>query len=227
MQLYKHIHEGVFLRRPNRFIAEVEIDGRVESCHVKNTGRCMELLIPGAKIYMNKSDNPTRSTKYDLISVWKGDRLINMDSQAPNLVFGDYLRQGCFIKDITLVKPEATHGNSRFDFYVEASSRKAFIEVKGVTLERNSIAMFPDAPTERGVKHLNELAHCISAGYEAYVIFIVQMQGISHFTPNYKTHQEFGDALSAAMNVGVKAAAFDCTVIADAMTINNCIPILL
>jgi sugar fermentation stimulation protein A len=223
--IYDNIHDGVFLRRPNRFIAEVEIDGSIEVCHVKNTGRCKELLVPGAKVYVNQSYNPKRSTKYDLISVWKGDRLINIDSQAPNYVFGEYLRQGSFIQDIIFVKSEAKFGGSRFDFYFEAGERKGFIEVKGVTLEENNIAMFPDAPTERGVRHLNELAQCIKKGYETYVVFVVQMQGVKLFTPNNKTHQEFGDALAAAMNAGVNSAAFDCVITEKSMEINNPVPI--
>ena len=162
---YKNIIPGIFISRPNRFTAEVEIDGNIEICHVKNTGRCKELLIPGAEVYLQKSDNPNRATKYDLIAVRKGERLINMDSNAPNKVFFEYLQSGAYIKNITLIKPEARYGSSRFDFYVEAEGRRIFIEVKGVTLEENGVVMFPDAPTERGVKHLNELMRCASEGY--------------------------------------------------------------
>jgi sugar fermentation stimulation protein A len=219
--IYDSIREGVFLRRPNRFIAEMEINGKTEICHVKNTGRCKELLISGAKVYVNESANPARTTKYDLISVWKGERLINMDSQAPNRAFGDYLRQGGFIENVTLIKPEAKYGGSRFDFYVEAGERKIYIEVKGVTLEENGVAMFPDAPTERGVKHLNELAKCVADGFEAYVIFIIQMKGVLYFAPNYRTHPEFGAALTGAMESGVKAVALECLVTADSMKIGG------
>ena len=224
---YSNIHEGLFLSRPNRFVAKVEIRGQIEKCHVKNTGRCKELLIPGAKVYVVESDNPKRATRYDLISVRKGNRLVNMDSQAPNRYFGEYLRHGRFITGVTLVKPEAKYGSSRFDFYVEAENRKIFLEVKGVTLEENGVAMFPDAPTERGVKHLNELAQCVSEGYEAHIVFVIQMQGISYFTPNYKTHPEFGAALASAIEAGVKATAFDCIVSKNNMSINEATPVKL
>ncbi len=225
--IYENIREGVFLKRPNRFIAEIAIDGQIEICHVKNTGRCKELLIPSARVFLNQSSNPRRSTKYDLISVQKGNRLINIDSQAPNRVFQEYLQQGSFIERITLIKPEAKFGDSRFDFYIEAGKRRVFIEVKGVTLEENNVVMFPDAPTQRGVKHLNELANCINHGYEAFVIFIIQMQNVSHFTPNYQTHPEFGNTLATAINIGVKAAAFDCVITENSMIINSNVDIKL
>ncbi|MCL2286727.1 MAG: DNA/RNA nuclease SfsA [Firmicutes bacterium] len=223
--IYNNIHKGIFKNRPNRFIAEVEIDGKVEICHVKNTGRCKELLISGATVYANYADNPSRATKYDLIAVDKGDLIINMDSYAPNIAFGEYLQQGKFFENVTLIKPEAKYGASRFDFYVETARSKAFIEVKGVTLEENGIAMFPDAPTERGIKHLNELAACITDGHDAYVVFVVQMKGIKHFTPNYKTHAAFGETLSKVMSMGVNAMAFDCEITAEKMEINNRVPI--
>jgi len=155
--IYNNICEGIFRSRVNRFVAEVEIDGHVERCHVKNTGRCRELLISGAKVYLNQSDKPERATKYDLITVLKGGRLINMDSQAPNHAFLEYLQSGQYFDDIVLIKPEAKYGGSRFDFYVEIVNSKTLIEVKGVTLEKDDIASFPDAPTERGIKHLHEL----------------------------------------------------------------------
>ena len=170
---YDNIHEGIFIMRPNRFVAEVEIDGQTEICHVKNTGRCKELLMRGARVYLNKSDNLNRTTKYDLVSVYKGERLINMDSQAPNKVFLEYLRYGRYIDGITQIQSEVKYGGSRFDFYVEAGRRRVFIEVKGVTLEEDGAAMFPDAPTLRGVKHLNELAGCVKDGYEAHVVFVI------------------------------------------------------
>jgi sugar fermentation stimulation protein A len=225
--VYDNISEGVFMRRPNRFIAEVEINGAVEVCHVKNTGRCKELLVPSARVFVNRSDNPTRATKYDLVAVYKGDRLINMDSYAPNRAFGEYLRQGGLIPGATLIKPEAKYGGSRFDFYVETAERKAFVEVKGVTLEENGVAMFPDAPTERGVKHLNELAKCVADGYDAYVVFVIQMEGVKHFTPNYATHAEFGETLKAVTQAGVKAFAYDCLVTPGSMEINCRVPIKL
>jgi len=224
---YNNIHEGIFISRHNRFIAEVEVNGNIEICHVKNTGRCKELLIPGTKVYVNAADNPSRTTKFDLVAVYKGDTLINMDSQAPNRAFGEYLRQGKFL-DIgvpQVVKAEAKYRASRFDFYIETAARKAFIEVKGVTLEKNGIAMFPDAPTERGIKHLNELATCISNGYDAYVVFVIQMKGISHFTPNYKTHAAFGETLAKVVDIGVKAVAYDCNITPNSMYIGTTVPI--
>jgi len=224
---YAAIHKGIFLNRPNRFIAEVEIGGKVEKCHVKNTGRCKELLIPGNAVFVNKSDNPNRSTLYDLIAVYKGKTLINMDSYAPNIAFGEYLRQSKFIDDVTLVKSEVKYGGSRFDFYAETSETKAFIEVKGVTLEESGIAMFPDAPTERGIKHLNELAACMAAGYQAYAVFVIQMKGVSYFTPNYNTHAAFGKTLAKVMDMGVKVMAFDCVVTPNEMVIGNPLPIKL
>jgi len=221
VQLYNNICEGVFISRPNRFIAEVEVGGKMERCHVKNTERCKELLIPNARVYVNRSDKPERATSYDLVAVWKGERLINMDSQAPNKVFLEYLQSGQYMDGITHIKAEATYGDSRFDFYIEAGKRKIFIEVKGVTLETENIAFFPDAPTERGVKHLQGLARCIDGGYEAHVVFIIQMNGIHHFSPNAATHPAFGATLSDVMKSGVKAMAFDCLVTPDSLTINN------
>jgi len=223
--VYNDIRKGIFISRPNRFIAEVEIDGKVEICHVKNTGRCRELLIPGAVVYANHVDSPKRSTAYDLVAVYKGDMLVNIDSYAPNLAFGEYLRQRKFIDGITHVKSEAKYGGSRFDFYAETAASKAFIEVKGVTLEENGVAMFPDAPTERGIKHLNELAACVADGYDAYVVFVVQMKGISRFTPNYKTHQAFGDTLAKVAQAGVNIMAFDCMVKPSEMIIDAPIPV--
>ena len=223
--VYSNIVKGAFINRPNRFIAEVEINGKTEICHVKNTGRCKELLIPGATVYAEYVNKPSRSTSYDLIAVYKSDTLVNIDSQAPNRAFEEYLRQGKLLADVTHVRAETKYGRSRFDFYVEAAATKAFIEVKGVTLEENGAAMFPDAPTERGVKHLNELAACLADGYEAYVVFVIQMKGVSYFTPNYKTHQTFGDTLVKVAGAGVKVLAFDCGVKPDKMVIGNPIPI--
>lgn len=224
---YANIHEGIFKSRPNRFIAHVEVDGNIEICHVKNTGRCKELLIPDATVFLNKSDNPNRATKYDLIAVKKGEHLINIDSQAPNKVFMEYLQSGKYIPDIDHIKAESKYGNSRFDFFVEAGQRKIFIEVKGVTLEEKVVALFPDAPTERGVKHLHELVRCISDGYEAHVVFVVQMSGVEHFTPNRKLHADFATALIAAESAGVKISAFDCTVTQDSLIIGNPVPVKL
>jgi len=240
--IYNNIHKGIFRSRPNRFIAEIEIDGKLEICHVKNTGRCKELLVPGAAVYANYADSPSRSTKYGLIAVHKGNLLINMDSLAPNRAFGEYLQQGRFLDNVTYVKSEARYGGSRFDFYVETATSKTFIEVKGVTLEENGVAMFPDAPTERGIKHLNKLAACVADGYNAYVVFVIQIDGathspsgelltdtprISYFTPNYKTHPAFGDTLAKVAQAGVHVLAFDCKVKPDEMVISKPIPIKL
>ncbi len=220
---YENIHEGIFITRPNRFIAHVEMGDQIEICHVKNTGRCKELLLPGARVFVSRSNNPLRITKFDLVAVYKGERLINMDSQAPNKVFLEYLRSGWYISGITYMRSEAKYGGSRVDFYVEAGPRKIFIEVKGVTLEENGVAMFPDAPTERGV--LNELAACMQDGYEAQVVFVIQMRGVAYFTPNNRTHAAFGEALAAAAAAGVKAVALDCDVKPDCLNIREFVPV--
>ena len=227
---YDNIYEGIFLSRPNRFIAEVMIESAIHRCHVKNTGRCKELLIPGVKVYVERSYKPERVTQFDLISVLKGDILVNIDSSAPNKVFHEYLGSGLYLPDVKLIKKEAIYLSSRFDFYVEAGSehktRKTFIEVKGVTLEVNGTALFPDAPTERGVKHLNELIECTRNGYEAHVVFVIQMKGTNSFSPNYVTHSAFGETLKSAYKAGVKVTALDCIVSADSLHIANPIPIV-
>jgi sugar fermentation stimulation protein A len=225
--IYENTCTGRFISRPNRFIAEVEIGGNIEICHVKNTGRCRELLLPNAKVILKKSDNPKRSTKYDLIAVYKNEKLINIDSNAPNKVFLEYLKSGNYINNITYIKPEKTYGKSRFDFYVETDNRKIFIEVKGVTLEKNGIALFPDAPTERGVKHVNELTECLAEGFEAQILFIVQMSGVKYFTPNIATHPEFGEVLNKAEKSGVKIVAFECDVAENDLTITESVAIKL
>ena len=216
---YDHIRPARFIDRPNRFIAHVELDGIPVVCHVKNTGRCRELLIPGARVYIQECANPARKTKYDLISVHKGDRLINMDSAAPNRVFGEYLAAGKLLPAPTLIRPETRFGSSRFDFYMEAGSRRAFCEVKGVTLEEDGVVRFPDAPTERGVKHLRELAACLGSGYEAWAVFIIQMEGVRYFEPNRATHPAFGEALREASAAGVRLLALDCAVTPDSLTV--------
>jgi len=225
--IYNNIYKGQFISRPNRFIAKVEINGKNEFCHVKNTGRCKELLIPNTTVYVNQSVNSYRATKYDLIAVYKGKQLINIDSQAPNKVFLEYLQSGQYIKGITLIKSEAKHGNSRFDFYVETKLRRIFIEVKGVTLEENGVVLFPDAPTERGIKHLNELAICVEEDYEALVVFVIQMSNARYFTPNNKTHPAFGKTLVAVEKAGVKIIALDCVVTENSLTIDNSVPVKL
>lgn len=222
---YEHTEKAIFLERPNRFIAYVNLDGRTETVHVKNTGRCKELLIPGTEIILEKSRNPARKTKYDLISVRKGNRWINMDSQIPNKAAEEWLLKGSLFPEEIQIRREKTFGNSRFDLYVESSRRKAFMEVKGVTLEENNIARFPDAPTQRGLKHVEELTHCIRDGYEAYLLFVIQMKGITCFEPNWNTHPEFGEALIDAQNAGVKLLAYDCFVTENLMEIRDPVPI--
>lgn len=222
---YEHTEKAIFLERPNRFIAYVNLDGRTETVHVKNTGRCKELLIPGTEIILEKSGNPARKTKYDLISVRKGNRWINMDSQIPNKAAEEWLLKGSLFPEEIQIRREKTFGNSRFDLYVESSRRKAFMEVKGVTLEENNIARFPDSPTQRGLKHVEELTHCIRDGYEAYLLFVIQMKGITCFEPNWNTHPEFGEALIDAQNTGVKLLAYDCFVTENLMEIRDPVPI--
>ena len=218
---YRNIVEGTFVDRPNRFIAHVEIGGKVETVHVKNTGRCRELLQPGAKVYLEESDNPARKTRYDLVKVIKGDRLVNMDSQAPNKVVQEFIEQGRLFKEVTKVRPETTYGKSRFDFYVEAGGEKMFIEVKGVTLEEDGVVRFPDAPSERAVKHVEELVGAGKDGYQVYVLFVIQMSDVKYFTPNDSTHKAFGDALRAAAKEGVRVLAYECDVTEDGLEISK------
>jgi sugar fermentation stimulation protein A len=218
---YPNIHPALFLARPNRFVAQVLLAGREETVHVKNTGRCRELLVPGARVWLTKSDGPNRKTAYDLIAVEKGARLINMDAQAPNRVFYEWAASGGFVPGLTLLKPECTHGDSRFDFYWEAGDRKGFVEVKGVTLEENGAVRFPDAPTQRGVKHLQGLIACLDEGYEAAICFVIQMEGVSHFSPNDVTHPAFGEALRAAAQAGVQVLARDCRVTPDSLVMGR------
>jgi len=218
---YKAISSGRFVDRPNRFIARVEIHGQVQTVHVKNTGRCRELLVPGATVYVQHSDDPNRKTAWDLIAVEKGERLINMDAQAPNKVFGEWVQAGNFLPNLTLLRPETRYGDSRFDFYLEADGEKHFVEVKGVTLEQDGIVRFPDAPTERGVKHIEELIRAKENGYECWVCFVIQMSDVKHFEPNDATHPQFGDALRRAERAGVHILALDCAVTAETLAINR------
>lgn len=222
---YTNIIEGKFLSRPNRFIAHVDINGSVEVCHVKNTGRCKELFIPGVPVFLQKSDNPNRKTKYDLIAVIKNGRMINVDSQIPNAAAAEWVENGNLFPEITYLKREKTYGSSRFDLYVESHQRRAFIEVKGVTLENDGLACFPDAPTQRGVKHVQELCSCLADGYEAYILFVIQMKGIHSFAPNWKTHPAFGEALLDAQNAGVQILAYDCDVTKDSIFLRNAVPV--
>ena len=228
---YERIQKAVFIERPNRFIAYAKLSGKRETVHVKNTGRCAELLRPGAVIYVQESDNPDRKTKWDLIAVEKpvkeGKRLINMDSQIPNKVVQEWIEQGRFISDVTLIKPETTYGNSRFDLYVEAGERKIFIEVKGVTLEEDGVCRFPDAPSERAVKHLEELIQAKKEGYEAYVFFIIQMKDVRYFTPNTDTHPEFAETLKKAQAAGVEILAYDCEVTPESIAAGEPVEVVL
>ena len=270
---YQDIHPARFLARPNRFIAQVELDGREETVHVKNTGRCKELLLPGCTVYLEGGANPRRRTKFDLVAVeklrpGKPPLLINMDAQAPNKVFGEWmaagLGAGLGLPKPSLLRPEKTWGNSRFDFYWEyrqgkvrstadalrasadslpcpssphkakgrlcggpEMSRRGFIEVKGCTLEEDGLALFPDAPTERGVKHLRELIACHEAGYEAAVCVVVQMEGMAAFSPNDRTHPEFGAALREAARAGVKVLAVECAVTPDSLVMTGPVPVRL
>ncbi len=214
---YENIKKAKFLSRPNRFIANIELEGEIHTAHVKNTGRCRELLVPGAEIYVREFDSDTRKTKFDVITVKKGERLINMDSQVPNHVFREWVESGKFTDGVTLIRPETFYGDSRFDFYIEAGDRKIFVEVKGVTLEENGIVRFPDAPTERGVKHLRELIRAKDDGYEAHVVFIVQMDGVSHLEPNDATHPAFGAVLREAAQKGVSVTALCCRITPDSI----------
>lgn len=227
---YENVIAATFLKRPNRFIAHVEIQGEETVCHVKNTGRCRELLVPGARVYLEKAKNPQRKTQYDLIAVEKGELLINMDSQAPNGVVKEWLTSGDCAEEfqkLTLIKPEYTYGSSRFDFYMERSFQKILMEVKGVTLEEDGAVLFPDAPTERGVKHVYELCEAREAGIEAWIFFVIQMKGARFFAPNWKTHEAFGNALRYAKSKGVSIVAYDCRVAPDFLQIADPVAIRL
>ena len=223
---YSNTVPGTFIARPNRFIAHVKIGGQTETVHVKNTGRCRELLVPGTTVWCQKSSNPNRKTKYDLITVQKGDRLINMDSQAPNTAAGEWLRAGGLDK-IEDLKAESFHGDSRFDFSFTKDSRQCFLEVKGVTLEHDGICAFPDAPTERGVKHLKGLTKLAQEGYGAYVLFVIQMPDVKYLHPNDATDPAFGAALREASENGVQVLAMDCSVTESTMEIRLPVPVKL
>ncbi len=218
---YTQITEGRFLSRPNRFIAYVEIGGRTEKVHVKNTGRCKELLVEDAVVYLEKSPAPGRSTGYDLVAVKKGERMVNMDSNAPNKAVGEWLLKKELFPSLKHVRAEKTYKASRFDFYVETEEDKIFLEVKGVTLEREGGAYFPDAPSERAIKHVEELAEAVKEGYKAYLLFIIQMEGADFFAPNTETHPAFAEALEKARKAGVEILAYDCAVTEDSMEIGK------
>ena len=225
---YGNVRPAEFVARPNRFVARVLLDGAGETVHVKNTGRCRELLVPGARVYLAEGTNPARKTRYDLVAVEKGPLLVNLDSQAPNKVFAQWARAGGFRPGLTLLRPETVWGNSRFDFYWEdAAGRRGFVEVKGVTLEEGGHARFPDAPTLRGVKHLEELTRARAEGYEAAVCFVVQMGGMVDFAPNDATHPAFGAALRRAAAGGVTVLAMECDVTPGSLAIRQAIPVRL
>ena len=224
---YTNIVEATFINRPNRFIAYCELDSETVKCHVKNTGRCKELLIPGAKVFLYVSDNPERSTKYDLIAVMKGDRLINMDSQVPNDVATEGLRRIPMFSDVTEIRREFRYGNSRIDIMASDTENKYLIEVKGVTLEKDGIAMFPDAPTERGAKHLRELISSKEDGYVPCVLLVIQMEDVIRFEPNMVTDPMFSGTLKEAKDSGVNVLAYTCRVTPDSLELSDPVEVLL
>lgn len=221
---YANMVPGFFRNRPNRFIAHVEIDGREQVVHVKNTGRCRELLVPGVAVWCQRADNPARKTQYDLITVRKGQRLINMDSQAPNTAAREWLESGG-LGNIDNLRQETVHGDSRFDFSFTKEGKTCFLEVKGVTLEDNGVCAFPDAPTERGAKHLRGLAEAARQGYGAYVLFVIQMADVKYLHPNDRTDPDFGAALREAAAQGVKVLAVACQISENEMMISGSVPV--
>ncbi len=224
---YGTVIPGRFVDRPNRFVAHVETAEGLQTVHVKNTGRCRELLLPGAAVYLERGTSPARKTAFDLIAVEKGERLINMDAQAPNKVFGEWVGSGGFLPEVTAVRPEFTFGESRLDFCLETPEGLCLVEVKGVTLEEGGAARFPDAPTERGVKHIRELQRAAEAGLGAVLFFVVQMEGIRSVAPNDETHPAFGAALREAAERGVRVCAWDCAVTPESIAIRRPVPVIL
>ncbi len=222
---YTKLYEGIFIKRPNRFLAHVILDGKEEVIHVKNTGRLGELLIPGAKVLVEPANSPNRKTKFSLICVEKDGRWVNIDSQVVNTIAAEWISQGHLFDDVYFVKREQKYGNSRFDLYVETEKDKWFIEVKGVTLEMNGAAMFPDAPTERGVKHVEELIKCRRDGYKTGILFVIQRKGISYFKPHEERHPEFAQALRDAKLNDVCIMAVDCVVDREGIRIDQRIPV--
>ena len=220
---YENMVPGIFLARPNRFIAHVQIDGQVEICHVKNTGRCRELLVPDCTVYCQRANNPARKTKYDLIAVRKGDRLINMDSQAPNKAAHEWLAADG-LGEISELRAEVKQGDSRFDFSFMKDGKRCFLEVKGCTLENDGVCAFPDAPTERGAKHIRGLTALAREGYGAYILFVIQMSDVKYIRPHDETDPEFGRALREAAENGVQVLAMDCAVSEDSMEVR--LPVL-
>jgi len=224
---YHSVESGIFLSRPNRFVAHVETDSGVHVVHVKNTGRCKELLVPGATVYLEKSGNPHRKTAYDLIAVEKKGLLVNMDSQAPNQVFEEWVKGGSFVQGVRTVRREYFFGASRIDFCLETERGVHLVEVKGVTLEENGKTRFPDAPTQRGIKHIQELQRAVKEGLDATLFFVVQMEGAKSMQPNDETHPAFGAALREATAHGVRVCAYDCEVNPDSLSIRREIPVIL
>ena len=220
---YQNVCTGIFRSRPNRFIAVVEVEGVDTVCHVKNTGRCKELLVPGCTVVLEAA-NPNRRTPYDLIAVYKGERLINMDSQAPNAVAADYLAARF---PTATIRREVTYGDSRFDFHIQDGDEQWFVEVKGCTLEIDNVGYFPDAPTERGVKHIRHLIRATEEGYRAAILFIIQMEGVAAICPNDATHPAFGEALREAAAKGVEVWATDCIVTPSTLTHRHPVPVKL
>jgi len=227
--IYSNIVKGKFIERPNRFIAIVDIEGKRNTVHVKNTGRCKEILIPGAEVFMQYNPSPNRKTNYSLISVKKGETIINIDSQVPNKVVYDAIISNKIeaLHGLSLLKREVPYKASRFDLYFESHYKKGFVEVKGVTLEENAIAMFPDAPTERGTRHIYEMIDAVKEGYEGYIFFLIQMKGTNIFKPNYLMDPAFSEALKTASQNNVKVLAYDCVVTVDSIEISSKIPIII
>lgn len=224
---YPNIVSGIFRSRPNRFIAIVEIEGRPQICHVKNTGRCRELLVYGCLVYLERVDNPNRKTAYDLIAVKKGEHLVNMDAQAPNRVFEEWAKEGNFLSDLAEIYPEYVYDKSRLDFRLETGHGRHLVEVKGVTLEKGGVVYFPDAPTERGVRHIRELQRAVGEGLGATLFFVVQIEGIRKMFPNDEVQPEFGAALREAAADGVQIEAWDCLVTPDTLKIRERVPVIL
>ena len=224
---YHAVVPGWFVSRPNRFVAVVETERGEEICHVKNTGRCRELLVPGAAVWLERAENPSRKTPCDLIAVRKGERLINIDAQAPNRLFAEWAAAGGFPEPVLSLRPEFPYGASRLDFCLQTPRGTHLVEVKGVTLEEDGFALFPDAPTERGVKHIRELQRAVSEGLDATLFFVIQMEGIRSVSPNDRTHPAFGEALREAAGSGVSVLAWDCTVTPEEVTLRQQVPVIL
>ena len=224
---YRQVEPAVFIDRPNRFIAHCRMAGAQVTAHVKNTGRCRELLSPGAEVYLTRDDSPRRKTAYDLVTVRKGDVLVNLDSQAPNRVFYQWALDGGFLPALRELTPEQRYGDSRFDFAYRAGASRGFVEVKGVTLEEDGVAYFPDAPTLRGVRHVEELCRAAAAGYETWLCFVIPLPGVRGLRPNDRTHPAFGDALRRAQPLGVHLLALGCEVEVDGFSITHRLPVWL